>query len=64
MNNLIVGVLLGLEPLGGEAGNVRPEAFVKGGLQLNIDAVLQSRSVIPAIHGHVDGTVMSGSCDR
>ena len=64
MTNLIVRVLLGLEPLSSEATNVRPEALVKGCLQLNIDAVLQCRSVIPAVHGHSGVTSMAVSCDQ
>lgn len=64
MANLIVRVLLGLEPLSGEAGNVRPEALVKGGLQLNIDAVLECRPVVPAVHGHDGVAFILVSCDQ
>jgi hypothetical protein len=50
--NLIVRVLLGLEPLGSKTGDVGPEALVKGGLELDIDAVFECRPVMPAVRGH------------
>lgn len=64
MANFIVRVLLRLEALRGEAGDIRPETLVKGGLELDIDTVLECRPVVSAVHRHVGAVLRLVSCDQ